>query len=64
MSRNIVMGANARLCLRTQNKIIASKTELPVNKFNSVFLRNSVLLHYIIAVYFVRYFEKEDSPFT
>ena len=28
--RYVVMGANTRQCLRTQNKIIASKTELPV----------------------------------
>ena len=27
-----------------QNEIIASKTELPVKKLNSVFLRNYVLL--------------------
>ena len=38
------MGANARRYSRTQNEIIASKTELPVKKLNSVFLRNSVLL--------------------
>ena len=38
------MGANAGQCLWTQNGIIASKTELPVEKLNSVFLSNSVLL--------------------
>ena len=35
-----------------KNEIIASKTELQVET-TSVFLRNSVLLHYIITVYFV-----------
>ena len=42
--RYVVMVANIRRCSRTQNEIIASKTELPVKKFNSVFLRNSVIL--------------------
>ena len=40
----VVMGANVRRCSRTQNEIIASKTELPVKKLNSAFLRNSVIL--------------------
>ena len=30
--RYVAMGANARRCSRTQNEIIASKTELPVKK--------------------------------
>ena len=42
--RYAVMGANAGRCSRTQNEIIASKTELPVKKLNSAFLHNSVLL--------------------
>ena len=40
----VVMGANARRRSWTQNKIIASKTELAVKKLNSVFLRYSVIL--------------------
>ena len=32
--RCVVMGANARRCERTQNEIIASKTELLVKKLN------------------------------
>ena len=51
--RCVVMGANARRCSQMQNEIIASKGELPLKTLNSVFLRNSVLLHYIIAVHFV-----------
>ena len=42
--RYVVMGANVRRCSRTQNEIIASKTELPVKILNFAFLRNSVLL--------------------
>ena len=44
MFRYIIMGANTRRCSQTQNKIIASKTELPVKKLNFAFLRNSMLL--------------------
>ena len=61
--RCVVMGASVRRCSQTQNEIIVSKTELPVKNLTSVFLRNSVLLHYTIMVYFVCYIEKEDSPF-
>ena len=32
--RCVVMGANARRCLWTQNEIIASKRELPVKTLN------------------------------
>ena len=56
--RYVVMGGNARRCLRTQKEIVVSKTELPVKKLNLVFLANSVLLHYIIVVCFVRYMSK------
>ena len=30
----VVMGDNARRCLRMQNEMIESKTELPVKKLN------------------------------
>ena len=51
--RCVVMGANTRRYSRTQNEIIASKLELSVKTLNtSVFLRSSMLLHYIIAVHF------------
>ena len=52
--RCVVMGANAKRCSRRRNEIIVSKRELQVKTLTSVFLRNSVLLHYIIAVHFVR----------
>ena len=56
--RYVVMGANARRSSQTQNKIIVSKTELPVKKLNSSFLCNSVLLITLC------YIEKGDSQFT
>ena len=56
--RYVVMGANARRSSQTQNKIIASKTELPVKKLNSAFLCNSVIL---ITLHYI---EKRDSQFT
>ena len=56
----IVTVANTRRCLRTQNEIILSKTELPVKKLNSAFLRP----HDTDDIITVRYIEKGDSSFT
>ena len=53
------MGANAKRGSRTQNEIVASKRELPVKNIKtSVFIPNSVLLHYIIMVHLYVYIRK------
>ena len=51
MFYRVVMGANAKRCLRTTNEIIASKRELPVKTLNIRIHTYSVLLHYIIKVH-------------
>ena len=48
MFRYVVMGANARRCSRTQNKIITSKTELLVKKMKHLY--SYVTLCYYITL--------------
>ena len=55
MFYRVVMGANAKRCLRTPNEIIASKRELPVKTLNIRIHTYSMLLHYIIMVHLYVY---------